>query len=206
MSLSAAGLTMSGGNGFDGQTTLAAIDALEMGGTLVVEAGSLILATASDGVLCGLYSGSTSRANCFAGYNVRQSGGSTLVVPFVNGAEVGTPLTALAGHTYTLRIRLHCVETERVQQVYYAMVDGVVESFGGGLVSAPMAIVFELQDLGVASNTPATVLYDGVVASSPASCSFVAGEQRATLRVDGVLPGDAGGLGVGGEHSAKRRD
>ena len=104
---------------------------------------------------------------------MRQSGGSTLVVPFVNGAEVGTPLTALAGHTYTLRIRLHCVETQRVQQVYYAMVDGVVESFGGGLVSAPMAVVFELQDLGVASNTPATVLYDGAVASSPASCSFV---------------------------------
>ncbi len=109
LSLSAAGLTMSGGNGFDGQTTLAAIDALEMGGTLVVEAGSLILATASDGVVCGLYSGSTSRANCFAGYNVRQSGGSTLVVPFVNGAEVGTTLTALAGpylhasHTAALR-------------------------------------------------------------------------------------------------------
>jgi hypothetical protein len=173
LGLSALGLTMSGGNGFDGQTTLAAIDALEMGGTLVVEAGSLMLATASDGIICGLYSGSTSRANCFAGYNVRQSGGTTLVVPFVNGAEVGTTLTALAGHIYTLRIRLHCVETERVQQVYYAMVDGVVEPFGGGLVSAPMAVVFELQDLGVASSTPATVLYDGVVESSPASCSFV---------------------------------
>ena len=105
-----------------------------MGGTLVVEAGSLVLATASDGVICGLYSGSTARANCFAGYNVRQSGGSTLVVPFVNGAEVGTAFTALAGHAYTFRIRLHCVETERVQQVYYAMVDGVVESFGGGSV------------------------------------------------------------------------
>jgi hypothetical protein len=172
--LSALGLTMSGGNGFDGQTTLAAIDEVEMGGTLVIEAGSLILSTASNGVICGLYSGSTSRANCFAGYNVRQSGGSTVVVPFVNGAEVGTTFSALAGHAYTFRIRLHCVETERVQQLYYAMVDGVVETFGGGLVSAPMAVVFELQDLGLSSNTPATVLYDGVVASSPASCSFVA--------------------------------
>jgi hypothetical protein len=37
-----------------------------------------------------------------------------------------------------------------------------------------MDVVFELQDLGVSSNTPATVLYDGSVVSSPASCSFVA--------------------------------
>ena len=174
LGVSSLGLTMNGGNGLDGQTTLTAIDAIELGGTLVVEAGRVQLSAASDGVICGLYSGTVSRANCFAGYNVRQSGGSTLVVPFVNGAEVGTPLTVLAGHTYTLRMRLHCVETERVRQVYYAMVDGVVENFGGGMVEAPMAVVFEFQDLGLASNTPATVLYDGTVASSPASCRFAA--------------------------------
>ena len=174
LSLGALGLTMTGGTGLDGQTTLTAIDAIEMGGTLVVEAGSLILATASAGVVCGLFSGSTESANCFAGYNVRQSLGSTLVVPFVNGAEVGTAFTAVAGHAYTFRIRLHSVETERVQQTYYAMVDGAIEIFGSGLVTAPMAIVFEFQDLGLSSNTPATVLYDGVVSSTPASCSFVA--------------------------------
>ena len=37
-----------------------------------------------------------------------------------------------------------------------------------------MSVVFDLQDLGAASNTPATVLYDGSVVSSPDSCSFVA--------------------------------
>ena len=170
----AAGLTMTGGNGFDGQTTLTAIDAVELGGTLVIEAGSLQLDAGSTGIVCGLYSGATASANCFAGYNVRQSGGATVVAPFVNGAEVGTVFTLLSGHTYTLRIRLHCVETQRVLQAYYAMVDGAVQGFGGGVVAAPMALVFELQDLGVSSNTPATVLYDGAVASSPASCSFVA--------------------------------
>lgn len=174
LGLSAAGLTMTGGNGLDGQTTLTAIDAVEMGGTLVIEAGSLQLGGASTGIVCGMYSGTTESANCFAGYNVRQGGGATVVVPFVNGAEVGTVYTLLSGHTYTLRIRLHCVEAQRVLQAYYAMVDGAVQSFGGGLVSAPMAVVFELQDLGAASNTPATVLYDGAVASTPASCSFVA--------------------------------
>lgn len=58
-------------------------------------------------------------------------------------------------------------------QAYYAMMNGAVESFGGGVVSAPMRVVFELQDLGAASNTPAMVLYDGGAVSSPASCSFV---------------------------------
>ncbi|HUZ96715.1 MAG TPA: hypothetical protein VMU57_17570 [Edaphobacter sp.] len=170
----AAGLTMIGGNGFDGQTTLTAIDAVELGGTLVIEAGSLQLTAGSTGIVCGLYSGTVESANCFAGYNVRQSGGATVAVPFVNGAEVGTALTLLSGHTYTLRIRLHCVEAQRVLQTFYAMVDGAVQSFGGGVVPAPMSVVFEVQDLGVASNTPATVLYDGAVASSAARCSFAA--------------------------------
>ena len=174
LGLSSNGLTMTGGNGLDGQTTLTAIDPVEMGGTLVIEAGSLQLGGASAGVVCGLYSGTTESANCFVGYNVRQSGGNTVAVPFVNGAEVGTVFTLVEGHIYTLRIRLHCVEVQRVLQAYYAMVDGAVQSFGGGLVAAPMSVVFDLQDLGDASDTPATVLYDGAVTSSPASCSFVA--------------------------------
>ena len=172
------GLAMSGGNGFDGQTTLTAIDSIEMGGTLLIEAGAVTLSTASDGVLCGLFSGAVSRFNCFAGYNVRQSGGNTIVTPMVNGVEVGTSYTAVSGHRYTFRIRLHCTENERVLQTYYARVDGVVESFGGGLVGAPMSMCFELIDLGVSSNTPATVLYDtafaGIVVNTPASCTFCA--------------------------------
>jgi hypothetical protein len=147
---------------------------VELGGSLVIEAGSLQLGGASAGVVCGLYAGAIQSANCFAGYTVRQSGGSTVVVPFVNGAEVGTIFTLLEGHTYTLRIRLHCVEAQRVLQTYYAMVDGAVQAFGGGIVNAPMSLVFELQDLGASSNTSATVLYDGSVVSSPASCNFVA--------------------------------
>jgi hypothetical protein len=174
LGLGAAGLTMAGGNGLDGQTTLTAIDQVEMCGSLVIEAGNIQLSGASDGVVCGLYAGATQSANCFAGYNVRQSGGATVVVPFVKGAEVGTVFTMLQGHTYTLRIRLHCVEMQRVLQSYYAMVDGAVQAFGGGQVTAPMSVVFDLQDLGVSSNTPATVLYDGSIVNSPATCSFVA--------------------------------
>jgi hypothetical protein len=178
LTLGGAGLVLSGGNGFDGQTTLVAIDQVEIGGSLVIEAGNVQLTSPSDGVLCGLYTGATQRANCFAGYNVRQSGGSTVVTPFVNGVEVGTTYTLLSGHSYTLRIRLHSPEMQRVLQTYYARVDGSIQAFGGGLVSSPISLVFDLQDLGNASNTPATVLYDsavaGAVTSSPASCSFAA--------------------------------
>jgi hypothetical protein len=174
LTLGGAGLTMSGGTGADGQTTLVAIDQVELGGSLMVEAGDVQLTAPSDGVLCGLYSGPIARANCFAGFNVRQSGGNTVVTPFVNGTEVGTSYTMLGGHAYTLRMRLHSPEMQRVLQTYYARVDGAIESFGGGLVAAPGSLVFELVDLGNASNTPATVLYDGAVAASPASCSFAA--------------------------------
>jgi hypothetical protein len=172
LGLGSNGLALSGGTGLDGQTTIAAIDMLELGGSLLLEAGSVQLTAPSDGVLCGVYSGPVERANCFAGFNVRQSGGSTLVTPYLNGTEIGTSYTFLSGHLYTLRIRLHSPEMQRVRQTYYARVDGVIEAFGGGLVDSPMACVFELIDLGNASNTPATVLYDGAVTASPASCTF----------------------------------
>jgi hypothetical protein len=174
LSLGGGGLTMSGGTGADGQTVLAAIDQVELGGSLVVEATGVELTSPSNGVLCGLYSGPVMRANCVAGYNVRQSDGNTVVTPFVNGTEVGSSYTLLSGHAYRLRLRLHAPEVQRVLQTYYAQVDGVIESFGGGLVASPVSLVFEILDLGNASNTPATVLYAGAIASSPASCTFAA--------------------------------
>jgi hypothetical protein len=115
-------------------------------------------------------------ANCFAGYNVRQSDGTTFITPMINSVEVGTTYTVLTGHAYTLRIRLHCPEMQRVLQTYYTMVDGALEAFGGGLTASPGTLVFELIDQGAASNTPAIILYDGAtaspIASTPAACTF----------------------------------
>jgi hypothetical protein len=182
-SLTSTGLTMNGGNGSDGQTTLTAIDAIEMGGSIVVQLSGVILAAACDGMLAGMYQGLPVLAECFAGFRVRQSvsgtGGVTVIVPVVNGVEVGTVFTPIAGHLYTLRLRLHCVEMQRVMQPYYCMVDGVVQGFGSTSgVTAPMDVVFELVDEGAASNTPATVIYDSIAAggtltSTPATCAFV---------------------------------
>ena len=184
VSLTSVGLTLSGGTGVDGQTMLTGVDAVEMGGSVVVELGGVMLSAACDGMLGGMYDGTSVLANCFAGFRVRQSvsgtGGVTQVVPVVNGVEIGTVFTPVAGHLYTLRLRLRCVEMQRVMQRYYCMVDGVVQGFGtAGGVSAPMDAVFELVDEGAASNTPATVLYDsaagsGALTGTPATCVFVA--------------------------------
>ncbi len=185
LTLTGAGLTMNGGNGYDGQTTLTALNAMEMGGFLLAELGGVQFGASSDGMLAGLYSSAqTVLANCFAGFRVRQSvsstGGVTVLVPVVSGVEVGTVYTPVAGHNYTLRLRLCCAEMLRLPQVYYCMVDGVVQQFGGGsAVDAAMQMVFELVDEGVSSNTPATVLYDtaatgAAVTGTPGTCVFAA--------------------------------
>jgi hypothetical protein len=188
LGLTGAGLTVAGGNGLDGQTTLAALDPIELGGTVIIELDGVQIGGgqfggASAGTIGALYQGAIEQANCFAGFNVRQASGQTVLVPLVNGVEVGTVFPLLAGHLYTLRLRLHCPELLRVRQAFYAMSDRgsgspvdqfQVNQFGGGLVDAPVSVVFEVADLGLSSNTPVTVLYDGSVASSPAGCTLAA--------------------------------
>ena len=93
MSVTSAGLTLNGGNGADGVTTLTALDALEMGGTLLIELSGVTLGAACDGMLAGLYSGPPVLANCFAGFRVRQQSGATTLLAVLNGMEVGTQYT-----------------------------------------------------------------------------------------------------------------
>ncbi|WP_263373621.1 hypothetical protein [Granulicella aggregans] len=178
LSLGAGGLTLNGGNGYDGQTNLTALDSIEIAGSLLLEAGGLQLSGANQGIVCGLFNGPVLVANCFAGYNIRNASGTTLCTPLINGVEVGTSLTVQPGHTYDLRIRLHCPEQQRLLQTYYCMVDGIVESFGGGATPSAASLVFDILDTGDASNTPATLLYDGSTAApltgTPASCNFAA--------------------------------
>jgi hypothetical protein len=174
LSLGAGGLVLNGGNGLDGQTTLAAYDPLELGGTILLELAGVALNPGSAGLLGGLYQGTTLQANCFAGFSMTQSGGNTVLQPLVNGLLTGTPFTVTPGHLYTLRLHLHCPQIARVKQLFYATVDGTVSQFGGGVVDAPLSLVFEVRDLASASNTPVTVLYDGAVASAPVQANVVA--------------------------------
>ncbi|ADV80926.1 hypothetical protein [Terriglobus saanensis] len=172
LSLTGAGLTMRGGNGFDGQTVLALIDSIEMAGTLVVEADGVLLNAGSDGVLCAFYSGQTVRADCIAGVSIRQTSGQTVAIALINGVESGTAMPIAAGHAYTFRVRVHCNETLRVLQTYSARVAGTVTQFGGGLVDGGLSIVIEARDQGLASSTAASILFDGTIPASPAVCRF----------------------------------
>ena len=174
LAVGAGGLLMTGGNGFDGQTSLTALALVELGGTLELTLDDVLLNPGSDGVLGGLYTGITARVHCLAGFNVRQSNGNTLVTPMLAGVETGASLTVLQGHAYTLRLRVHCPELERIRQTFYTLVDGAVQLFGGDLLPADAAVVFEVRDAGESSNTPVTVLYEGTVSNVVPSAKVAA--------------------------------
>ncbi len=174
LSVSGSGLALTGGAGTDGTTTLTAIDPVELGGEVVIESGFVQLNSGSDGVLCGLYSGSVGIANCIAGFRVRTSGSNTVVVPLVEGNEVGTSFTMQAGHSYILRIHVHSPELQRMLNSYFSYGSSGPAVYGGGTVPSPLQLLFELQDMALLPyvNIGSTILYDGAVATSPAIASF----------------------------------
>jgi hypothetical protein len=174
MNVSGAGLTLTGGSGTDGTTTLTAIDPLELGGEVVIESGFVTLNAGSDGVVCGIYAGTVNLANCIAGFRVRSSGSNTILVPLVNGVEVGTEFTVQSGHSYILRLHAHSQELQRVLNSYFSYGANGPEVYGGGTVAAPLQLLFELQDMALLPyvNIGSTILYDGSLSTSPAIGTF----------------------------------
>ncbi|HVC89728.1 MAG TPA: hypothetical protein VND66_03810 [Acidobacteriaceae bacterium] len=174
LSVGGGGLAITGGAGTDGTTTLTTIDPVELGGELVIESGFVQLNSGSDGVLCGLYSGAVGIANCLAGYRVRTSGSNTIVIPLVEGNEVGTAYTMQTGHSYILRIHVHSSELQRMQNSYFSYGSNGPAVYGGGTVQSPLQLLFELQDMALLPyvNIGSTILYDGSVSTSPAIASF----------------------------------
>ena len=164
--LGTGGLRIMGGNGFDGQTCLVAQNTVELGGTVCAEMTGVLLQPGSAGVLLGMYNNLVTAPTCFAGLQVEASAGAQTISALVNGEAVGTAFAWAVGHSYTLRLRLHCAEMQRSFATYRALVNGAVEAWGGGTVDAPMELVIEVVDEGLASSTPATVLYAGSVSSS----------------------------------------
>lgn len=174
LNVSGGGLALSGGAGTDGTTTLTAIDPVELGGEVIVESGFVQLNTGSNGVLCGLYSGTVGIANCFAGFRVRTSGSNTIIIPLVEGNEVGTAFTVQAGHSYILRIRVHSPELQRMLNSYFSYGSSGPAVYGGGTVQSPVQLLFEIQDMALLPyvNIGSTILYDGALSTSPAIATF----------------------------------
>ncbi|MGB8097095.1 MAG: hypothetical protein WCF17_08065, partial [Terracidiphilus sp.] len=174
--LGAAGLTMNGGSGVDGQTQLAWIDPVEMGATLLLEADGVTLANASTGLLAALYSGPQTIAGCVAGFQAAaaEGTGAVTVQPIVYGAAAGATFSINPANQYNLRIRVHCPECVRAQATYISFGDSGAITAGGQMNIAPGKLQFEVQQIvdGVAA-TPVT-LYDGAVGGLPAACTVVA--------------------------------
>lgn len=172
--ISGDGLAVTGGAGVDGTTTLVALDPVELGGEVIFESGFVQLNAGSDGVVCGIYSGTIEIGNCVAGFRVRSSGSNTIVIPLVNGNELGTAFTIQSGHRYILRMRLHSTELQRVLNSYFVYGANGPEVFGGGTIASPLHLLFEVQDMALLPyvNIGSTILYDGEIATSPAIANF----------------------------------
>lgn len=176
LSLGPGGLTMTGGNGIQGENTLAYVNNVEMGGTLLVEATGITLAAGSSGILAGLFTAGAGYLNtCTAGFLATPQAGNGAVTlqPIVLGQPAGTSYAVNPANQYALRIRIHCCEPERNLSVYRAWGDSGAITSGGQSIPAPAQMHFDLQEFvnGVAG-MPVT-LYDGAIASLPFTCSVM---------------------------------
>jgi hypothetical protein len=176
LSIGAGGLTMQGGTGKDGDTQLAWIDPVEMGGTLLLEAGGVTLANGSTGILAGLFNGEQTMHACTAGFQVtaQQGTGAVSVQPMVLGLPAGVVYQINPANQYSLRVRVHCPEFQRSLAIYRSYGDDGAIGYGGQWNTAPAKLQFEIQEFvnGVAG-MPIT-LHDGQIASLPGVCRVVA--------------------------------
>jgi hypothetical protein len=174
--LGAGGLAMEGGNGLDGQTLLAWLNPVELGGTLLLEAVGVTLSTGSAGILAGFFVGMDRQAGCIAGFQATaQLGtGAVSLQPLIQGSPMGTAYAINPSYQYTLRVRVHCAENERELANYYSCGDSGQFGYGGEWNSAAGNVQMEIQQFVNGVGGMPVTLYDGAIASLTGSCSVVA--------------------------------
>jgi hypothetical protein len=175
LGLGANGLAMEGGNGMDGETLLAWLDQVEMGGTLLMEAVGVTLSSGSTGVLAGFYLGDT-QAGCIAGFQATAQAGTGAVTlqPMVQGSPVGATYAINPAYQYTLRVRVHSAEIERELAIYRSFGDNGPIATGGHLTSSAGKIQMEIQQFVNGVGGMPVTLYDGAISSLPAVCNIIA--------------------------------
>ena len=170
--LTAGGLTCAGGSGRQNESCIFSVQVIEMGGNISLEAQGVQLAPGSVGTILGLYMGSTSTANCFAGFSVTSVQAGVTIGAAVNGMASGSVFTTTSGHLYTLRLRVYSPEIERVRQSYSCLADDAAFVIGGDTVPSAGWLELEVQDVTNGTTSQITVLYSGEIPSIPPSCSL----------------------------------
>jgi hypothetical protein len=184
--LGANGLAMNGGSGIDGQTLLAWLDPIEMGGTLLLEAVGVALSAGSTGILAGFFSGLETASGCIAGFQATAAEGTGAVTlqPLIEGAAAGTTFAISPANQYTLRLRVNCPECERAQAIYYSCGDSGLISAGGAWVLGPGKIQMEIQEFVSGVGATPVALYEGTLANLPGACTLVA---ASSLNLNGSM-------------------
>jgi len=169
-------LQVTGGTGVDGQTTVAFIEQIELGGALALQHGDVTFAAASQGVIGGLYTGAIVASECLAGFQVTPSGSQSAIQALVNGSLSGPVITTTAGHRYVLTTYFYSMEVYRAQQTYHSSAHPAGNGLGGGEIAANVRFVLEVQDIDPGNPetlvAPPTILYDDVVSGAPGFCTY----------------------------------
>jgi hypothetical protein len=169
-------LTVNGGTGQDGQTSVKFIEQIELGGALELQHGDVSFAGPSTGVLGGLYAGSISVAGCLAGFRVTPSGSGSKIQALIQGSMTGSVVATTAGHRYLMTTYIYSMEVYRSGERYHSSLHPAGSGWGGAEVPADVRIVLDLQDIDPSTPAsmvaPATVLFDDVIPNAPGFCTY----------------------------------
>jgi hypothetical protein len=169
-------LTVNGGTGQDGQTSVKFIEQIELGGALELQHGDVSFAGPSTGVLGGLYAGSISVAGCLAGFRVTPSGSGSKIQALIQGSMTGPVVATTAGHRYLMTTYIYSMEVYRSGERYHSSLHPASSGWGGAEVPADVRIVLDLQDIDPSNPAsmvaPAAVLFDDVIPNAPGFCSY----------------------------------
>jgi hypothetical protein len=174
--LGASGLAMNGGSGIDGQAQLAWLDPVEMAGSLLLEAHGISLASASTGLIAALFSGGQFLASCLVGFQAaaQQGTGAVSLQPVVCGCSAGAIFPINPLNQYTVRIRIHSPEQQRVRATFLSFGDGRPISTGGQFVASPAKVQMEIQEFVNGVGSMPVTLYDGAIDNLPGACVVAA--------------------------------
>jgi hypothetical protein len=165
-------LVVAGGTGVPADCRATLRQSIELGGAWQFQHGEVSIES-GNGWVGGLFDGSVDSSHCIAGFRIMDSGGVRRIQSMVSGALAGTTVNIRTDCRYALSTRIYASEPYRLHPEFHSA-DGVI---GGEASAASVRVVLECREIDPANPasfaTPATVLFDDVIASTPAVCRYV---------------------------------